>query len=699
MLLPVAKGAVSRYLWRLGQLSTGENVPNPFFVKTIALALTIGFSWLLPLAPARAEPRVALVIGNAEYGSEMGRLPNPARDAALMEKSLNEAGFDVVAITDADQKAMKRAISDFGKRLTAAGPDVTALFYYSGHGLQVAGENYLIPVQADITAEADVDLEAISADTILKQMQFASARVNIIILDACRNNPLPRGFRSAQMGLARMEAPRGSFVAYSTAPGEVATDGTGQNSPYTAALAKAITTRGLSIEEAFRNVRGSVLEETGNQQTPWESSSLTAPFFFTPVDVPVAEQGPREIELAFWNSIKDSKDPADFVAYLEEYPQGNFARLAKNRLNLLTGTNVAQAAPPAMEPAPAPVPDVASAAIDAPETAPDNAPGDPIAAAETCHSETASAEQRLAACPVALRREGLDDVARGDFTNETGRAHYDLSHYDEAIAAYRAAMALDPKEPAYPANLGLALSDAGKYREAIAAYDQAVALDPKNVWNFYNRGAAYLNIDDPDRAAADLDAALAIDENFDLLASRGFISLAQGKEADAADYTARAMAVDGEAASLQSIAILYLLERDSDAVAMVDRLIKQDTGYGYGQIWKAMLLTRQGKSGAARSLLTKTLEDHDKDWPGMLMRWMLGKYDDATLLSKAHEGTRQDVQNQLCEANFYLAVRSLGKGDQAQAIAFFTDAKATKVYNYIEYHVAGAYLNRLKSAD
>ncbi|MBK8160115.1 MAG: caspase family protein [Rhodospirillaceae bacterium] len=678
-------------------------MPNPLFAKTFALALAIGLSLLGHLSPARAEPRVALVIGNAEYGSEMGRLPNPARDAALMEKSLSAAGFEVIAITDADQKAMKRAISDFGKRLTAAGPDATALFYYSGHGLQVAGENYLSPVQAHITAEADVDLEAISADTILKQMQFASARVNIIILDACRNNPLPRGFRSAQMGLARMEAPRGSFVAYSTAPGEVATDGSGQNSPYTAALAAAITTPGLSIEEAFRTVRGSVLTETGNTQTPWESSSLTAPFFFTPVDVPAeapdVAQGPREVELAFWNSIKDSKDPADFVAYLEEYPQGNFTRLARNRLNMLTGASVAQAAPPTVETAPATSPDVASAATDAPEKALDNAPSDPVAAAEICHSETAAAEQRLTACQTALNREGLDDIAKADFTNEIGRAHYELSHYDEAIAAYRAAMLLDPKQPAYPANLGLALSDSGKYQEAIAAYDQAVALDPKNVWNFYNRGSAYLNTGAPAKAAADLDAALAIDENFDLLASRGFISLAEGKESDAADYTVRAMATDGEAASLQSIALLYLLERDSDAVAMVDRLIRQNTGYGYGEIWKAMLLMRQGNSGAARSLMAKTLEDHGKDWPGMLMRWMLGKYDDATLLSKAHEGTRQDVQNQLCEANFYLGVRSLENGDKAQAIAFFTDAAATEVFNYIEYHVANAYLLRLKAAD
>ena len=344
-------------------------------VWAFALALLLGPSL------ASAEPRVALVIGNADYGVDMGRLANPVNDAALMEQSLKAAGFEVIAINDADQTAMMQAIGAFGKRLAASGPAVTALFYYSGHGLQVDGENYLVPVNAHITAVADVDLQAISADTILKQMQFADARVNIIILDACRNNPLPRGTKSMQSGLARIEAPRGSFVAYSTAPGEVATDGMGKNSPYTAALAAAITTPGLSIEEAFRNVRGSVLTETANNQTPWESSSLTAPFFFTPVVAggapltvpPIANGGtrdPRDVESEFWNSVKDSKDPADFTAYLEQYPQGNFVRLAKNRLALLTTPAPALAPapavpPPAAEAAPEESPAATSAAVDA----------------------------------------------------------------------------------------------------------------------------------------------------------------------------------------------------------------------------------------------------------------------------------------------------------------------------------------------
>lgn len=760
-------------------------------IRTIAhcaaAVLGLGFALLVGLPGALAEPRVALVIGNADYGNEIGRLANPANDAALMKKSLTQAGFDVIEITDADQKAMKRAISEFGKRLTAAGPEVTALFYYSGHGLQVGGDNYLIPVNAQIAREADVDLEAVSADTVLKQMQFADARVNIIILDACRNNPLPRTFKSAQMGLARIEAPRGSFVAYSTAPGDVASDGTGKNSPYTAALATAIITPGLSIEEAFRTVRGSVLSETGNAQTPWESSSLTAPFFFMPAQASVppvtpagnrtapaaadAAEDQRAVELIFWNSVKDSKDPADFAAYLEQFPKGNFAKLAQNRLTLLSekpvtpdklakpagtqasddqralefafwdevkdsrnpadfnaylekfpegnfvelaqvrlaklsGTPATKSAnqvptQPTVSEAPAAA-DTAEAPAAEPEQnagAAVDVPIDPDAAEKMCRDENADAAHRLGACQNALHKNGLDDAQRGDLTNEVGRAYYDLQKYPEAQEKYRAAIALDPAEPVYPANLGLALSDAGDYAGAVTAYDLAIKLDPKNSWHFYNRGFAKLYSNDPPGAGADLDAALALEESFDLLSARGFIALAEGNAKAAVDFTMRAIGVDGSSYGLQSIAVLYLAERDKDALAMTDRLIANDQGYGYGQIWKALLLTRQGKSGAARTLLSETLKAHGSDWPGMLLRWMLGKFDDEMLLRKAHEGTGQDIQNQLCEANFYLGERYLSKGDKMKAAAYFAATLETKVYHYIEYYTAAAFLERLKAGN
>jgi formylglycine-generating enzyme required for sulfatase activity len=233
-------------------------------------------------APASAEPRVALVIGNSKYGGELPKLANPANDADLMAATLQKLGFAVVKVRDADLGQMKRAISDFGTKLADAGGTAVGLFYYAGHGIQVAGNNYLIPLKADIRKAADADLEAIDANLVLKQMEFAGNALNIVILDACRNNPLSRGMRSADQGLARMDAPMGSFIAYSTAPGATAADGSGRNSPYTLALAKAMQKRGIPIEEAFRDARVDVIAATQKAQIPWESSSLTGAFSFNP---------------------------------------------------------------------------------------------------------------------------------------------------------------------------------------------------------------------------------------------------------------------------------------------------------------------------------------------------------------------------------------------------------------------------------
>ncbi|WP_374307373.1 caspase family protein [Dongia sp.] len=292
--------------------------------------------------PALAEPRIALVIGNGKYGSNIGSLINPPNDAALMADRLSHLGFKVTKLVNGDQKAMKRAISAFGQQLTAAGPDAVGLFFYAGHGVQVDGANYLIPVGAAINAEADVDLEAVSAETVLKQMEFAGTRVNIVILDACRNNPLPRSMRSAGRGLARMDAPTGSFIGYSTAPGNVANDGDGKNSPYTTALAAEMAKPGIAIEEAFRNVRVKVMASTESQQVPWESSSLTGAFFFQPQggaapDVAAAPASapsavPSAKEKTYWDSVKDSKDASDFKAYLTRYPDGFYAEVAQDRI-------------------------------------------------------------------------------------------------------------------------------------------------------------------------------------------------------------------------------------------------------------------------------------------------------------------------------------------------------------------------------
>jgi uncharacterized caspase-like protein/surface antigen len=230
--------------------------------------------------PPAAEPRIALVIGNNAYTS-LGPLSNPVNDMVLMAGTLRGLGFDVIERADADQVAMKRAIQDFGQRLEGAGRDAVGLFYFAGHGVQINGTNFLIPVGAEVAREPDVEIEAVKLDWVLAQMEHARNRLNILILDACRNNPLSRGLRSSERGLSRVDAPRGTLIAYATAPGSVSFDGDGRNSPYTEALAEAMQQPGLVAESAFRTVRVKVMEATGERQVPWESSSLTGEFYFS----------------------------------------------------------------------------------------------------------------------------------------------------------------------------------------------------------------------------------------------------------------------------------------------------------------------------------------------------------------------------------------------------------------------------------
>lgn len=224
--------------------------------------------------------RMALVIGNARY-AHGNRLANPANDAGDMAAALRRLGFDVTLVLDADQDDMRRAIDAFGDRL---GEGDTSLFYYAGHGIQVSGNNYLIPVDANLKSEGDVEYNGVHAGRILAKMEDAGCRTNIVIFDACRDNPFARswtrGIRRKNQGLASMLAPSGSLIAYSTAPGTTASDGRGKNSVYTAALLRHIRTPNIPIEKMFKQIRMAVREGTNGVQVPWESTSLTGDFYF-----------------------------------------------------------------------------------------------------------------------------------------------------------------------------------------------------------------------------------------------------------------------------------------------------------------------------------------------------------------------------------------------------------------------------------
>ncbi len=229
-----------------------------------------------------AEKRVALVIGQSAYRAVVA-LPNPANDAKKVTELLGNAGFEVTAAPDLSQSEMHQAVSNFADKVAASGPDTVALVFYAGHGLQVDGENYLVPVDVDPKREADIPLQAVRLNDLMNTLGALPTRMRIIMLDACRNNPFPNISTTAGHGLAIVDTKAGaagSFISYSTSPGAVAEDGTGDNSPYTTALLAVAKEPNLSIEEAFKRVRVAVNQATEGRQVPWESSSLTTEFKF-----------------------------------------------------------------------------------------------------------------------------------------------------------------------------------------------------------------------------------------------------------------------------------------------------------------------------------------------------------------------------------------------------------------------------------
>jgi uncharacterized protein (TIGR02145 family) len=230
-------------------------------------------------ATFQSQKRIALVIGNGNYLAGMP-LANPENDARAIKAALQSVGFTVMEYENINQSQMKKAIDDFGDKLK--GNDI-GLFFYAGHGIQAKGYNYLIPVDATLKSEEEVEYDCVQADRVLAKMETGGTKVNIIILDACRNNPYERSWtRSATgKGLAFMNAPRGSLIAYATSPGSTASDGSGNNGLYTSAILESMKIPDITILEMFQNVRNIVTQKSNNQQIPWESTSLTGNFYFS----------------------------------------------------------------------------------------------------------------------------------------------------------------------------------------------------------------------------------------------------------------------------------------------------------------------------------------------------------------------------------------------------------------------------------
>ena len=311
------------------------------------IAAMTAAAFLVSADAALADKRVAFVVGNGTY-KNVAPLPNPAVDAKSMAKVLRNVGFDVVEGTNLTRDKMTEKLLDFGKK--AEGADV-AVFFYAGHGIAVNGTNYLLPVDADLKSEMDVKLgAAINVDLTLEQT-MSDAKVKLVFLDACRDNPFAAKIRSAkatrsvsvQSGLAEMKSGEGTLIAFATGPGQTALDGeAGTNSPFTRALVANVAAPGVEIQQAMTKVRAQVNEETGKNQLPWGHTNLIGTVYLNPAgapaaadatNTPAASTGPAsEVELEFWRSIKDSNKVEELNAYLQSYPNGQFKSLALSRI-------------------------------------------------------------------------------------------------------------------------------------------------------------------------------------------------------------------------------------------------------------------------------------------------------------------------------------------------------------------------------
>lgn len=297
-------------------------------LRTLLLTLLL---WALALGSAPAASldkgkRIALVIGNAAYQSSP--LANPLNDARAVSDSLRRLGFKVISLENASQRQMFDAARQFGDQLK----DGVGLFYYAGHGVQVKGRNFLVPVDAHIEREDEVAYKAFDVGQVLEKMESAKNPLNIVILDACRNNPFTRGARSGAMGLAQMDAPTGSIIAFATAPGAEAADGAGSNGLYTSHLLRNMNTPGLKVEDVFKRTRVAVRQASNGRQIPWESTSLEGDFFFAGgAGSTAAAPAGVDLDHEMWQLVAESGKPSAYRAYLERFPNGKYADQARSQ--------------------------------------------------------------------------------------------------------------------------------------------------------------------------------------------------------------------------------------------------------------------------------------------------------------------------------------------------------------------------------
>jgi Caspase domain len=312
-----------------------KTLPHQLLAMALCAAGLLTFS---ATAQAPNDVRIALIIGNSAYPGNMA-LANPSNDAKDMAATLRNMGFGVIEIRDASREQMTTAIERANKELN--GKQGVGMLFYAGHGLQLDWRNYMVPVDAKLNSAADVPKQAVDIETVMIAFKNAGNRMNIVVLDACRDDPFANGKTSSGKGLAPLDAPTGTFLAYATAPGNVAQDGDGKNGLYTGYLLQELQKPTASIENVFKRVRFAVRKASNGTQIPWETTSLEDDFIFNSGIKKIVKltedqkEKQFDIEKAEWDKIKDSKSADPFYAFVQKYPNGMLTASAQSAIDRL----------------------------------------------------------------------------------------------------------------------------------------------------------------------------------------------------------------------------------------------------------------------------------------------------------------------------------------------------------------------------
>jgi len=562
--------------------------------------------------------RVALVIGNSRY-TNITPLQNPTNDARDMAAALRDLQFDrVIEVVDANLQGMKSALYDFDQELQQGG---TGVFYYAGHGVQYNGENYLLPIEANTPQlESDLYSEALALDAVLGSFRRANTEVSIVILDACRSNPFGGSRGSDSQGLALVQAAKGMFIAYATAPGKVARDGEGRNGTFTEALLKHIRTPGLKVEELFKNVRIEVQQSTNDAQIPWESTSLIGDFAFNPIAT--SSTSTPVVQTFAVPTAPTNSQPSVALS-----TNGNLAKSAFDRGEEAYKNNNLEAAFVAYNLALESDPNFVSAYI---------ARGNVYRRQSNFVAALQEIEQALRLDPNSAEayttrgriynaQENYDEAIR-DFNRSInlnqnyalaykglGDVYYNRSDYKAALQNYSRAIELNPENAGYYNDRGDIYYDQNDYAAALREYSRAIELNPENAEYYYDRGLTYKNQKDNTAALRDFSRAIELDPKHSR-AYRNRGTVQNNQSAALQDYN-RAIELDPnfEYAYL-SRGLIYNAQQDyTSALRDFNRVIELNPNNILGFNTRAIIYNAQNNYAAALKDLSRSIELNPND--------------------------------------------------------------------------------------